>query len=44
MQSPVEIAGASGIQSNKHEAASKISPEVIVRIPQKLISKHCGCE
>jgi hypothetical protein len=35
MQCAVEIAGTSDIQSNKHEAASKISPQGIVRIPKK---------
>jgi hypothetical protein len=30
-----EIAGTSGIQSNKHEAAFKISPQDTIHFPQK---------
>jgi hypothetical protein len=36
IQSAGEIAGTSGIRSNKHEAASKISPQDILRFPQKI--------
>jgi hypothetical protein len=36
IQSAGEIAGTSGIQSNKHDAAFKISPQDILRFPQKL--------
>jgi hypothetical protein len=36
IQSAGEIAGTSGIQSNKHEAAFKISPQDTLRFPQKI--------
>jgi hypothetical protein len=35
IQSAGEIAGTSGILSNKHEAAFKISPQDTLRFPQK---------
>jgi hypothetical protein len=35
IQSVGKIAGTSGIQSNKHETAFKISPQDTLRFPQK---------
>jgi hypothetical protein len=36
IQSAGQIAGTSGIQPNKHEAAFKISPQDTLRFPQKI--------
>jgi hypothetical protein len=36
IQSVGKITGTSGIQSNKHEAAFKISPQDTLRFPQKM--------